>query len=230
MDYMGLTVRCSRKAVKFDYSQTHWFLFNGALLGDNEKTSRAHSTDMVNFNRNMYTYMIVKGPLVFIDGVLLLGSHIVKHHIILVKWCHFVGSFDLDEECFWRHGIYNSLGSNCNANSETDVEQDWLRQWLDDWRHQAITRTNIDLSSATSHGIPAYYHNMDIPNSKTRFKSAFFKSNPNLPGANTEMPLQFYLVGDKGAFILLSPYQGCSCRSDWNQGISSRSVDLVFPE
>ena len=34
-----------------------------------------------------------------------------------------------------------------------DLGQHWLRWWFVAWRHQAITRTNVDLSSVTSKDI-----------------------------------------------------------------------------
>ena len=34
-----------------------------------------------------------------------------------------------------------------------DLRQHWFRQWLVAWQHQAITRTNVDLSSVTSDDI-----------------------------------------------------------------------------
>ena len=36
---------------------------------------------------------------------------------------------------------------------DVDLGQHWLRQWLVAWRHQAITWTNVDLSSDKSHDI-----------------------------------------------------------------------------
>ena len=37
---------------------------------------------------------------------------------------------------------------------DRDLGQHWLRQWLVAWRHQAITWTNVDLSSVRSCDIP----------------------------------------------------------------------------
>ena len=34
-----------------------------------------------------------------------------------------------------------------------NLDQRWLRQWLVAWRHQAITWTNVDLSSVRSSGV-----------------------------------------------------------------------------
>ena len=56
--------------------------------------------------------------------------------------------------------IYASLGLNelthwglVTPFGDLDLGQRWLRYWLVAWRHQAITWTNVDLSSVKSSGI-----------------------------------------------------------------------------
>ena len=39
---------------------------------------------------------------------------------------------------------------------DIDLGQQWLRWWLGAWRHQAITWTNVDLSSQLFSSIPLW--------------------------------------------------------------------------
>ena len=58
---------------------------------------------------------------------------------------------------------------------DRDLGQLWLRQWLVAWRHQAITWTNVDLSSVMSLGIhlrELSLNDVKIPINKTRLKMA----------------------------------------------------------
>ena len=61
---------------------------------------------------------------------------------------------------------------------DTDRVQYWRRWWLLAWRHQAITWTNVDLSSVRSCGIHlrALSKDLKIPNTKTRSKITFLRS------------------------------------------------------
>ena len=63
--------------------------------------------------------------------------------------------------------------------SYDDLGQHWLRYWLVAWRHQAITWTNVDLSSIRSCGIhlrTLSWEDLKIPYSKARLKIMFLKS------------------------------------------------------
>ena len=51
---------------------------------------------------------------------------------------------------------------------DSDLGQHWLGQWLDAWRHQAITWTNVDVSSVRSSGI----HLRAIPTFGIRARAA----------------------------------------------------------
>ena len=68
-----------------------------------------------------------------------------------------------------------------------DLVQHWLRQWLVAWRHQAITWTNVDLSSVRSIDIHLRAILQKIPQPpiiKISLKIIFLKFVSNLPGAN----------------------------------------------
>ena len=70
---------------------------------------------------------------------------------------------------------------------DRDLGQHWLRQWLVTWRHQAITWTNIDLSSVRCSGIHLRAISSEIPQppfTKVSLKITHLKLNQNLPGAN----------------------------------------------
>ena len=71
-----------------------------------------------------------------------------------------------------------------------DLVQHWLRWWLVAWRHQAITWTNVDLSSVMSNGIHLRAILQEIPQSsvtKISLKITYLKCCSNLPGANELM-------------------------------------------
>ena len=68
-----------------------------------------------------------------------------------------------------------------------DLGQHWPRQWLHAWRHQAITCTNVDLSSVKSsdlhiRSISLEMHQPSI--TKIRLKITYLKLHSNFPGAN----------------------------------------------
>ena len=68
-----------------------------------------------------------------------------------------------------------------------DLGQHWLRQWLGAWRHQAITWTNVDLSSLRSSDIHlrAVSHLIPLPPfTKIRLKIAYIRFHSNLPEVN----------------------------------------------
>ena len=67
------------------------------------------------------------------------------------------------------------------------LSQHWLRQWLVAWRHQAITWTNVDLSSVRSSGIHLRAISWEMPQppfTKVSLKMTYLKLNWKLPGAN----------------------------------------------
>ena len=67
------------------------------------------------------------------------------------------------------------------------LSQHWLSWWLGACRHQAITWTNVDLSSVMSCGIhqrTLSWGDLEIPISKSRLKIPLFESHSDLPGAN----------------------------------------------
>ena len=86
----------------------------------------------------------------------------------------------------------------CNASSLThcglvtpygniNLGQLWLRQWLVAWRHQAITWTNIDLSSVRSSGIHLSAILQEIPQpsvTEISLKITYLKFCSSPPGAN----------------------------------------------
>ena len=64
------------------------------------------------------------------------------------------------------------------------------------WQHQAITWTNVDLSSDKSHDIhlrALSKEDLEIPINETRLKIALLKLNPDLPGADELMKTSCYL-------------------------------------
>ena len=70
---------------------------------------------------------------------------------------------------------------------DIDLGQHWFRQWLVAWRHQAITRTNVDLSSVKSCGIHlrAISHEMlKICTLDVSLKITNLRLHPHLPGTN----------------------------------------------
>ena len=80
--------------------------------------------------------------------------------------------------------------------------QHYFRWWLVASQHQTISWTNVDLSSVRSCGIhmwALFKKYLYIPISKTRWKIAFVKKNPDLPGANA---LQQLVCCNNHSFIL----------------------------
>ena len=73
-----------------------------------------------------------------------------------------------------------------------DLCHHWLRQWLVAWRHQAITWTNVDLSSVRSSDIHLRASSQDIPQpsiTEIIWKTKYLKCHSNFPGANELMLL-----------------------------------------
>ena len=68
-----------------------------------------------------------------------------------------------------------------------ELGQQWLRWWLVAWRHQAITSTNVDLSSVRSCGFHVRAISQEMTQSsitKTCLKITCLKFHSNYPGAN----------------------------------------------
>ena len=79
---------------------------------------------------------------------------------------------------------------------DMELSQPRLGYWLVAWRHQAITWTNVNLSSVKSLGIHVKALSLDdvkIPINKMRLKIAVLKWHLGLPGANA-----IYDKNDKG--------------------------------
>ena len=73
---------------------------------------------------------------------------------------------------------------------DMELCQHWLREWLVAWRHQAITWTNVDLSSMRFDDIhlgALSLEDLKKPINKTRLKIAVLKWHPGLPGVNELM-------------------------------------------
>ena len=63
----------------------------------------------------------------------------------------------------------------------------WFRSWLVAWQHQAITWTNVDLSSLRSRDVHLTAISLEISQpsvTKISLKSIFLRIYWNLPGAN----------------------------------------------
>ena len=92
---------------------------------------------------------------------------------------------------------------NCGLvmpNGDIDLGQHWFRKWLVAWWHQAITWTNVDLSSSRSKDNHLMAISQDKPQpSITEFslKITYINFLSNLPGDN-ELRLQPHLSGDNG--------------------------------
>ena len=69
-----------------------------------------------------------------------------------------------------------------------DLGQHWFREWLVAWRHQAITRTNVDLSSIRHSRIHLRAISQEIPQpwilKIDSLKFNYLQFHSNLPGAN----------------------------------------------
>ena len=97
----------------------------------------------------------------------------------------------------WNKGCILWILTHCGLVTpfgDIDLGQHWLRQWLGAWRHQAITWTNVALSSVRFSGIHLRAISSEIPQlpfTKVSLKITFLKLNWNLPGAN-ELSLVFH--------------------------------------
>ena len=73
---------------------------------------------------------------------------------------------------------------------DIDLAQHGLRQWLAAWRHQAITWTNVDLSSekpSVIHLVAISQQELQAPITEFGFKITYLKLLLNLSGANELM-------------------------------------------
>ena len=74
-----------------------------------------------------------------------------------------------------------------------DLGQHWFRQWFVAWRHQAITWTNVDLSSQRSSDVHLREISLEISQpsvTKISLKIIFLRFYWNLPGTNELTHLQ----------------------------------------
>ena len=133
---------------------------------------------------------------------------------------------------------------------DTDLGQLWLRQWLVAWRHQAITWTNVDLSSIRSSDIHLTATSQDRHQpsiTKIHLKIINQKFCSNITGANElivpmEPCLELFYSSFVGGIDLLHhgavqfynlTYQ---CHGYWwlgdirSQGISRNGTDQVWKE
>ena len=76
-----------------------------------------------------------------------------------------------------------------------DLGQHWFRQWLVAWRHQAITWTNVDLTSLMSSDVHLRAISLEISQpsvTKISLKVIFLRFYWSLTGAN-ELILQVFI-------------------------------------
>ena len=101
--------------------------------------------------------------------------------VICVYWdCSSIFVFFFFFAILTHYGLVTPYG-------DTDLGQHWLRLWLVAWRHQAITWTNVDLSSVKSSDIHRNTIALEIsqpPITKISLKMTYLKFCLNLPGAN----------------------------------------------
>ena len=84
---------------------------------------------------------------------------------------------------------------------DKDLCQHWLRSWLVAWRHQAITWTNVDLSSVRSNDIHLTAISQEITQQsiiEISLQITHLKFHSNVPGANelrdTKMNVEFSII------------------------------------
>ena len=68
---------------------------------------------------------------------------------------------------------------------DRDLGQHWLRQWLVAWRHQAITWTNVDLSSVSLTDVDLRASSQETPQpsiTEIICKLKYLKFHSNFPG------------------------------------------------
>ena len=106
---------------------------------------------------------------------------------------------------------------------DIDLRQLWHRQWLVAWRHQAITWTNVDLSSERSSGNHLRAVSQEIPppwiskKLENHLYEIPFKS-PRGHWVNIKLPVA-ELTNRQGTNICreLGQYHGCWCPGSWHQ-------------
>ena len=89
-----------------------------------------------------------------------------------------------------------------------DLGQHWFRQWLVAWRHQAITWTNVDLSSVRSTDVHLMTSSQEIPQpsiTEILCKIKYIKFHSNFPGANELCTMKMIKV-HPGLFRVSSAY------------------------
>ena len=90
-----------------------------------------------------------------------------------------------------------SHGSLVTPYGDIGLGQHWLRWWLVAWWHQAITWTNVDLSSIMSAGIHLSAISHKIPQSlisEINWNIISLKFHSNFPGANELNDLSVYIT------------------------------------
>ena len=111
---------------------------------------------------------------------------------------------------------------------DSDLGQHWLRQWLVAWRHQAITWTNVDLSSVRLSDIHLRASSQEIPQpSITEFiwKIKDLKFHSDFPGANE---LNQFSVTWVNLVIIMSAESSWSTWMYWAIKIHSAFFCLYF--
>ena len=105
-------------------------------------------------------------------------------------------------ECMFEYSTILTQCGLVTPYGDRDLGQHWLWQWLVAWRHQAITWTNVDLSSLK----PSDFHLRTIwPEILSHQSLKYFsvkithlKFYSNLPGAN-ELNMMQYEISDSFA-------------------------------
>ena len=103
-----------------------------------------------------------------------------------------------DEDMFkewWP--LLPKVGQSINSLWHSDaIDQHWFRWWLAAWQHQAITWTNLDLSSKVFSGFhlrAISQEELDLIGNMCS-EITLFGILPHLPGANELMPEHFITI------------------------------------
>ena len=128
---------------------------------------------------------------------------------VVAAWCL---SFKINSlrpsDAIWRHKSGSTLA----------------QVWLAAWRHQAITWTNVDLSSVRSSGIHQRAISWEIPQppfTQVSLKITFLKLNWNLPGLIYKW---FAIFSTQGNMPHWKPCQPLMA----NHGIQNREESSIF--
>ena len=66
-----------------------------------------------------------------------------------------------------QNGMTHTIHGLVTPYGDRDMGQHWVRQWIAAWRHQTITRTNVDLSPLRSSGTNLRAISREIPQPST---------------------------------------------------------------